>query len=106
MHNEIDDDETSLLHKGHAEILNNHNKRLARLEEAHKDILSAFPIVDGKTDLDNHRIHHEDLITKAAKRTKLWDDIKKQILTSGLWVTIIWFGSSGWEFVKFKLGIK
>ena len=106
MHNEIDESDADPVKDGHAEILHKHGSRLSKLEQAHEEILSAFPTVDGNTDLDKHRIHHEELINSKNKRTKLWEDVKKQTLTSGLWVMIIWLGASGWEFIKFKLGIK
>jgi len=82
--------------------LDDHAERISILEKVSKANTEGFP----KEDPRAHREFHEEVMTAKEKRQKLYEDVRKTLITSGLWLTLLWLGGMLLEFSKFKMGIK
>ena len=49
----------------------------------------AFPMVDGKVDVDGHRRYHEAKIKAAEAEAKFWVDVRQEAIKKGIWFTIM-----------------
>lgn len=49
----------------------------------------AFPIIDGKVDVDGHRRYHEAKIRAAESEAKFWTDVRQEAIKKGIWFSMV-----------------
>lgn len=49
----------------------------------------AFPVVDGKVDVDGHRRYHEAKIKAAEAEAKFWSGMREEAIRKGIWFTLL-----------------
>jgi hypothetical protein len=52
-------------------------------------ITSAFPMVDGKVDVEGHRKYHEAMIAAATEQAEFWRELKLDLAKKGTFALII-----------------
>ena len=52
-------------------------------------ITSAFPMIDGKVDVEGHRKYHEAMIAAATEQAQFWKELKLDLAKKGTFALII-----------------
>ena len=49
--------------------------------------------VDGKPDIEGHRVYHQELIEEARERKKMWRDLRSELLKKTSWAILAVVGA-------------
>jgi hypothetical protein len=86
-----------------------HTENTSSLEVLEKDLKVVIERVDDLAkgfpggDWEGHRHFHEELIKKMEARTALYQELRVQLVTKGLWALLVLVGVAVWQYVKGKV---
>lgn len=91
------------------EIGERHVENTSSLEVLEKDLKVVIERVDDLAkgfpggDWEGHRLYHEAVIKKMEARTALYQELRLQLVTKGLWALLALMGVALWQYVKGKV---
>lgn len=64
-------------------------QQLDKIIEQIDHLSGAFPMIDGKVDVDGHRRYHESKIKAAEAEAKFWTEVRQESIKKGIWFTMV-----------------